>query len=55
MCEANCSGGSRRHRPAACGGCFFYNGIVLRLNIDTLLNLDPRGALRLSEDDSAKL
>ncbi len=38
----------------ACGGCFFYNGIGLRLNIDTLLNLDPRIALRLSEDDSAR-
>ena len=37
----------------ACGG-WFYNGIILRLNIDTLLSMDRRGALRLSEDDSAR-
>ena len=52
MWSVNCSGGSRRHKLFQLVVDVFYNGVSLRLNIDTLskLSIDPRVK---PEDDGA--
>ena len=51
MWRVNCSGIAGGTSCSSLWWMFFYNGIILGLNIDTLLSVDPRVK---PEDDGAR-